>query len=59
MNDHIPCQVIQVLAGFLAKFDVYDVLGNNPIHYAASSNAGTALRFLGQRGMENLTRFCS
>jgi hypothetical protein len=43
-------QVVQVLSGFSAKFDLYDVLGNNPIHYAASSNAGTAIRFLGQRG---------
>ena len=43
-------EVIQVLSGFGAKFDVYDVLENNPIHYAASANAGTAIRFLGQRG---------
>lgn len=41
---------IQVLSGFGAKFDVYDVLGNNPIHYGATSNAGNAIRFLGQRG---------
>ncbi|CAF1023931.1 unnamed protein product [Didymodactylos carnosus] len=43
-------EVIQVLSGFGAKFDVYDTLGNNPIHYAAGSNAGNAVRFLGQRG---------
>jgi ankyrin repeat protein len=30
---------------------VYDILGNNPIHYAVPSNAGTAIRFLGQRGI--------
>ncbi|CAF2773868.1 unnamed protein product [Rotaria sp. Silwood2] len=43
-------QVIRILSGFGAKFDVYDTLGNNPIHYAVMSNAGTAIRFLGQRG---------
>lgn len=46
-------EVVQVLSGYGAKFDVYDVLGNNPIHNAAASNAGTAIRFLGQRGIEN------
>ncbi|CAF0922340.1 unnamed protein product [Rotaria sp. Silwood1] len=43
-------QVIRILSGFGAKFDVYDTLGNNPIHYAVMSNAGTAIRYLGQRG---------
>lgn len=47
-------EVVQVLSGFGAKFDVYDVLGNNPIHCAAASNAGTAIRFLGQRGIDKL-----
>jgi ankyrin repeat protein len=49
-------EVLQVLSGFGAKFDVYDVLGNNPIHYGASSNAGTAIRFLGQRGMDKFRK---
>lgn len=43
-------QPIQILSGYGAKFDVYDSLGNNPIHYGATSNAGTVIRFLGQRG---------
>ncbi len=51
IDQDISSQVIQVLSGFGAKFDVYDVLGNNPIHCGATSNAGTAIRFLGQRGM--------
>ncbi|CAF4067248.1 unnamed protein product, partial [Rotaria magnacalcarata] len=43
-------EAIAVLSGYGAKFDVYDALNNNPIHYGAASNAGNAIRFLGQRG---------
>ncbi|CAF2149794.1 unnamed protein product [Rotaria magnacalcarata] len=43
-------KVIILLSSVGTRFDVYDYLGNNPIHYAAMADAGSALRFLGQRG---------
>ena len=42
--------MLTVLSAHGAHFDVYDVKGNNPIHFSAAADAGNCCRFLATRG---------
>lgn len=44
------CVYWQVLSAYNASFDVMDVTGSTPMHYAAVAGHALCIRFLTQRG---------